>query len=161
MVILLIVIIFSLNNIVKFWRENWCCTLLGLKGQSYTYPASRGYIFAVWAVVRQLTQRKCSLCSQGRKASCKRKSPASLKLSSIGAARKVFPHWSQKTITHHCLSLFPIVSRLGYRTNWLLGLGELLHDHWSLPKFNKYERCKQKKVVLGSSLGKDEFILSL
>ena len=34
------------------------------------YPASRGYIFAVWAVVRklfarQLTQRKFSLCSQG------------------------------------------------------------------------------------------------
>ena len=27
----------------------------------------------------------------------------------------------------HCLSLFPIFSQLGYRTNWLLGLGELLH----------------------------------
>ena len=35
----------------------------------------------------------------------------------IGAARKVAPHWSQKTIAHHCLSLFPIVSRLGYRIN--------------------------------------------
>ena len=22
----------------------------------------------------------------------------------LGAARKVFPHWSQKIITHHCLS---------------------------------------------------------
>ena len=33
--------------------------------------------------------------------------------SNVGAARKVFPHWSQKTITHHCLSLFPIVSWLG------------------------------------------------
>ena len=41
----------------------------------------------------------------------------------------MFPDWSQKTITHHCLALFPIVSRLGYRTNWLLGLGELLHDY--------------------------------
>ena len=46
----------------------------------------------------------------------------------VGAACKVCPHWSQKAITHHCLSLFSIVSRLGYRTNWLLGLGELLHD---------------------------------
>lgn len=35
--------------------------------------------------------------------------------SNIGAARKVFPHWSQKTKTRHCLSLFPIVSRLGHR----------------------------------------------
>ena len=26
--------------------------------------------------------------------------------SNVGAARKVFPHWSQKTITHHCFSLF-------------------------------------------------------
>ena len=28
---------------------------------------------------------------------------------------------------HHCLSLLSIVSPLGYPTNWLLGLGELLH----------------------------------
>ena len=28
------------------------------------------------------------------------------KSSNVGAARKVFPHWSQKTITHHCFSLF-------------------------------------------------------
>ena len=49
--------------------------------------------------------------------------------SKVGAAHNLFPHWSQKkTITHHCLSLFLIVSRLGYQTNWLLGLGELLHD---------------------------------
>ena len=49
--------------------------------------------------------------------------------SNVGAAaHKVFPHWSQKTITHHCLSLFPIVSWLGYQTNGFLGLGELLHD---------------------------------
>ena len=40
----------------------------------------------------------------------------------------MFPHWSQKATTHHCLLSFPIVSRLGYWTNWLLGLGELLHD---------------------------------
>ena len=33
--------------------------------------------------------------------------------SNVGAARKVFPHWSQETITHHCLSLFPIVSWSG------------------------------------------------
>ena len=45
----------------------------------------------------------------------------------VGAARKVFPHWSQKTITSHYLLLFPIVLRLAYQTNWLLGLGELLH----------------------------------
>ena len=31
----------------------------------------------------------------------------------VGAARKVFPHWSQETKTHHCLSLFPIVSWSG------------------------------------------------
>ena len=49
-------------------------------------------------------------------------------LSTVGAARKVFSHWSQKTITHHCLSLFTTISRLGYRTNWLLVLGELPHD---------------------------------
>ena len=47
----------------------------------------------------------------------------------VGAACKVFPSWSQKTVTRHCLSwLFCIVSRLGYRTNWLLELGEVLHD---------------------------------
>ena len=41
----------------------------------------------------------------------------------------MFPHWSQKTITQHCLSLFPVVSWVGYQTNyWLLRLGELLHD---------------------------------
>ena len=36
--------------------------------QGTFYPASRGYIFAVWAGVRkcQLIPRKCSLCSQGR-----------------------------------------------------------------------------------------------
>ena len=45
----------------------------------------------------------------------------------VGVVRKVFPHLSQKTITHHCLPLFPIISQLGYRTNWHLGLGELLH----------------------------------
>ena len=27
-----------------------------------------------------------------------------LPLPRVGAARKVFPHWLQKTITHHCLS---------------------------------------------------------
>ena len=37
--------------------------------------------------------------------------------SHVGAARKVFPHWSQKRITHHCLLLFPTVLRLGYQTN--------------------------------------------
>ena len=26
----------------------------------------------------------------------------------VGAARRVFPDWSQKTITHHCLSYFPL-----------------------------------------------------
>ena len=42
--------------------------------------------------------------------------------------KKVFPHWSQKKkIPHHCLSLLSLVSPLGYPTNWLLGLGELLH----------------------------------
>ena len=55
--------------------------------------------------------------------------------SDVGAARKEFSHWT--TITHHCLSLFPIASRLGYRTNWLLGLGELLHD---TTKFNSQPR---------------------
>ena len=45
--------------------------------------------------------------------------------SNVGAARKVFPHLSQRTITHYCISLFPIVSWLGYRTNCLLGLGEV------------------------------------
>ena len=52
-------------------------------------------------------------------------------ISDVGATQKVFPHWLKKkkqTMTCHCFSLFPIVSRLGYRTNWLLGLGELLHD---------------------------------
>ena len=50
-------------------------------------------------------------------------------ISDVGAAHKMFPpHWSQNTIKHHCFSLFAIVSRLGFRTNWLLGLGELLHD---------------------------------
>ena len=34
----------------------------------------------------------------------------------------------QKAITQHSISLFPIVSQLWYQTNWLLGLGELLHD---------------------------------
>ena len=29
--------------------------------------------------------------------------------------------------THHCLLFFSIVSPLGYPTNWLLGLEELLH----------------------------------
>ena len=57
--------------------------------------------------------------------------------SNVGAARKVFPLWSQKTITHHCLSLFPIVSRLGYRTNWLLGLGELLHPNRDLTQWRR------------------------
>ena len=37
----------------------------------------------------------------------------------VSAARKMFPHWVEKTITHR-LSLFPIVSRLGCQTNWLL-----------------------------------------
>ena len=41
--------------------------------------------------------------------------------------KKVFPHWSKKKKTHHCLSLLSIVSPLGYPTNWLLQLGELLH----------------------------------
>ena len=45
--------------------------------------------------------------------------------SNVGAARKVFPHLSQRTITHYCISLFPIVSWLEYRTNCLLGLGEV------------------------------------
>ena len=47
--------------------------------------------------------------------------------SNIGAARKGFPHWLQKTITH-CLSLFSIffTERLEYQTNWPLELGELL-----------------------------------
>ena len=43
----------------------------------------------------------------------------------VRAARKVFPYWSQKAetiITHHCLSLFPIVLRLRYRPNGLFGL---------------------------------------
>ena len=35
--------------------------------------------------------------------------------------KKVFPHWSQKKKIHI------LVSPLGYPTNWLLGLGELLH----------------------------------
>ena len=43
------------------------------------------------------------------------------KNSNVRAARNMFPYWSQKAetiITHHCLSsLFPIVSRLEYRTN--------------------------------------------
>ena len=47
---------------------------------------------------------------------------------SLGApvARCFLIDWSQKTTTHRCLSLFPSVSRLGYRTNWLLRLGEVL-----------------------------------
>ena len=51
------------------------------------------------------------------------------KFSNIGTVRKVCPHWSQKTIAHHCLSLFPIVSRLGYLANWPLGLGGLPQTH--------------------------------
>ena len=34
---------------------------------------------------------------------------------------------AEKKIPHHCLSLLSLVSPLGYPTNWLLGLGELLH----------------------------------
>ena len=51
-------------------------------------------------------------------------------ISDVGAAQKVFPHWLKKKKNNNMslFSLFPIVSRLGYRTNWLLGLGELLHD---------------------------------
>ena len=66
--------------------------------------------------------RSKGLCSQG----------------SNVAARKVFPHWSQKTITHHCLSVFPIASRLLYRAIWLLGLGELLHDWILIYWFGNY-----------------------
>ena len=33
----------------------------------------------------------------------------------------------RKKNPHHCLSLLSLVSSLGYPTNWLLGLGELLH----------------------------------
>ena len=35
--------------------------------------------------------------------------------SNEGATGMVFPRWSQKTIPNHCLSLFPIISQLGYR----------------------------------------------
>ena len=41
------------------------------------------------------------------------------------------PHWSQKTITEHCLSLFPFYG-IGLQTDWLLVLGELLPPIWGL-----------------------------
>ena len=73
-------------------------------------------------------------------------------LSNVGASGKVFSHWSQKTITHHCLSLFPTVSRLGYRTNWLLGLGELLLSnhvrHIGIPKQKDGRPCWYPRVIL-------------
>ena len=47
--------------------------------------------------------------------------------------------WSQKTITHHCLSLFPIVSRLGYRTSWLFGF------RWGRFPFSKNSGLKFRK----------------
>ena len=50
------------------------------------------------------------------------------KFSNIGTAPEVCTDWSQKTIAH-CLSLLPIVSRLGYRANWPLGLGGLPKTH--------------------------------
>ena len=62
--------------------------------------------------------------------------------SNVGAARKVFSHWLQKTLTHRCSSLFPIISRLGYRTNLLLGLGELLHVPFTM-LINRITCCKK------------------
>lgn len=60
----------------------------------------------------------------------------------VGAARKVFSPWLQKTLTHRCSSLFPIISRLGYRTNLLLGLGELLHVPFTM-LINRITCCKK------------------
>ena len=54
----------------------------------------------------------------------------------------------QKTITVHCLSLFLIVSRLGHQNNWLLGLGELLHDWLYLLAWLKLYRPIFRKVAL-------------
>ena len=34
---------------------------------------------------------------------------------------------NEKKKTHHCLSVLSIVTPLRYPSNWLLGLGELLH----------------------------------
>ena len=59
----------------------------------------------------------------------------------LGAARKVFnSSLVAKTILHPYLPLFPIVLRLGYRINWLLGLGELLRDP-PCNSFGSYARC--------------------
>ena len=42
-------------------------------------------------------------------------SPAIRDQRCVGAARKVFPHWSKKTITHHCLSYFPLFHGQGIK----------------------------------------------
>ena len=64
----------------------------------------------------------------------------------------MFPHWSQKTITHHCFSLFPIVSRLGYRTSWLLGLGELPEGIWADLTLAKSSGDMGKKLPIDQQL---------
>ena len=52
--------------------------------------------------------------------------------SNVAAARKVFLYWSQKTISHNCLSYFPIVS-LCYN-NLSLGIKKFLEkDDIQLP----------------------------
>ena len=60
----------------------------------------------------------------------------SLQLVKFTFARKSISHlYSKKDVSslvaekkpHHCLSLLSIVSPLRYPTNWLLGLGKLLH----------------------------------
>ena len=59
----------------------------------------------------------------------------------LGAARKVFnSSLVAENNTTSLLPLFPIVSRLGYRINWLLGLGELLRDP-PCNSFGSYARC--------------------
>ena len=50
-----------------------------------------------------------------------------LLLGNIGAVVRCFLISRRKTKPHHCLSLLSIVAPLGDPTNWLLGLGELLH----------------------------------
>ena len=98
-----------------------------IDGKSYTLPVCQvtGYptpLVSWRKSAGQLPQERMKYSKTNR-----------LHVGNVGTARKVFPHWSQKTIAHHCLSLPPIVSRLGYRTNWPLGLGDLLHDPQNLP----------------------------
>ena len=64
----------------------------------------------------------------------------------------MFPYKWQKTVTHHCFSLFSIVSRLGYQTSWLLGLGELPEGIWADLTFAKSSGDTGKKWPIDQQL---------